>query len=152
MKPYSLPFQSYMDFFNKIAGHQITKVAAIRPFLMGSKNYPDKKSLPCWYPSTGLSFWKVTQKSISDAKNFLSPSEKIFTHKKKNSGNCLKRPQNHFGQNRKFSIFVPPQFGGPDALGPKCLMPLDSPWVVSYRCVIHYEAIFLTVSELYGLL
>ncbi len=31
-------------------------------------------------------------------------------------------------------------------------MPLDSPLVVSYRCVIHYEAIFLTVSEFYGLL
>ncbi len=33
------------------------------------------------------------------------------------------------------------------ALGSKCLMPLDSPWVVSYRCVIYYDAIFLTVSE-----
>ncbi len=35
--------------------------------------------------------------------------------------------------------------------GSKQSMPLDSQWVVSYRCVIHYDAIFLTVSELYGL-
>ncbi len=52
----------------------------------------------------------------------------------------------------KFSIFDPPHFGGQVALGSKCRMPLDSPWVVSYRCVIHYDAIFLTVSELDGLL
>ncbi len=49
-------------------------------------------------------------------------------------------------------IFDPPHFGGQAALGSKCPRPLDSPWVVSYRCVIHYDAIFLTVSELDGLL
>ncbi len=79
-------------------------------------------------------------------KNCLSFRKTFF------AGNCLKRSQNHFGRNLKFSIFDPPHFGGRATLGSKCQMPLDSPWVVSNRCIIHYDAIFLTVSELYGLL
>ncbi len=29
-------------------------------------------------------------------------------------------------------------------------MSLDSPWVVSYTCVIHHDAVFLTVIKLHG--
>ena len=44
-------------------------------------------------------------------------------------------------------IFLP-RFWGSGAPGVKIVGPLDSQWEVSYTCVIHYDAIFLTVCEL----
>ncbi len=54
----------------------------------------------------------------------------------------------NYVKNRNFEIQNGRRFWGQGPLGSKRSMPLDSQWVVSYWCVIHYEAIFLTVCEL----
>ncbi len=94
----------YMDFLIKSRVVEWTKMAAIRPYWIGT-----------------------CQLSNSSEISKMSEKSKMFD-------------------------FWPPFLGVLAHPGSKQSMPLDSQWVVSCRCVIHYDAIFLTVWELYGLL